>query len=320
MSDFSNYELTPGLNVQSLAGGVVPAIAGAAEVPLTPYPARNSDGGAPQGLPEAGLAIEADLKALVGKVGPDKELQQNISAVRETLGPDAREQIAEWVERSGILYPVERSFKTTEPMPKKTDAVVWGGGVANWMLRRATVTERFDPDNVGRIYLPLGNRPVKAGEHQLAGTYEKQRGRLPKEHEFVRTYILDRLVTAGFDPKPKVIPVASGVGDKVLDALFEREPQLLDGTITVVANAPNAIQAAGQLRLAALRVDPSFDSTGEQLFVASDSVPLARRGEAAKTHQNPETALGQLVRNALFLQANINQGELRPQDADRAGN
>ena len=287
MADFSNYELGPGLDVYRLADGLLPVVAAAADFDLTKTPTAEN------------------LGALVGKVGPDKELQKNIGVVRDALGPEAKEQIADWIESSGILFPVERGFVDNIALPEKTDAIVWSGGVANWMLRRAAFTQRFDPENVGRVFLPLGNRKMKPGEHQLVKTYEKQRGKLPTEYEFARTYVLGGLMVAGFEPKPKILPVGENDGDKILDALFEREPDLLDGTITVVSNAPNAIQAAGQLRLAAVRADVSFDMRGDQLFMASDSIPLARQGESAKTHQNPETALGQLVRNALFLQKNI---------------
>lgn len=287
MADFSDYELSSkDFSVYALADGMLPEIATAAQFTLTPEPDAENIG------------------SLIGKVGPDKELQQNIGAVREALGPDAKDQIADWIEKSGILFPVERGFADPTSLPEETDAIVWGGGVANWILRRAALTQRFDPDKVGRVVLPFGNRVMKPTEHQLVKTFAKEKGRPPKEYEFGRAYVLGSLMTAGFTPKPKIIPVGDGNGDRVLDALFEREPQLLDGTITVMGNAPNTIQAAGQLRLAARRADPGFDSTGEQLFMASDSVPVARRGEAAKTHQNPETALGQLVRNALFLEKN----------------
>lgn len=286
MSDFSTYELSPELNVYDLANGLLPEVAQAAGFELAPQPEASN------------------LGAFIGKVGPDKELQKNIGVVKEALGDNATGQIADWIDRSGVLFPVERGFVRDTDLPGRTDALVWGGGVANWMLRRAALAQRFDPETVGRVYLPLGNRKMKPVEHQLVATYAKEHGRLPTEYEFARAYLLGGLMLAGFTPKPKIIPVGSGNGDKVLETLFAREPQLLDGTVTVVANAPNAIQAAGQLRLAARKSDASFDSTGEQLFMASDSIPLARRGEATKTHQNPESALGQLIRNALFLEKN----------------
>lgn len=284
--DFANYELTADLDVHDLAGGLIRTVATAAGYELSETPDA------------------ANLGLLIGRVGPDKELQQNIGTVREALGGQATGLIADWIELSGIMQPVERSFMHDTPLPEETDALIWGGGVVNWMLRRAAVAQRFDPERVGRIYLPMGNRVTKPSEHQLVATHARKHGRAPKEYEFARAYLLGGLTLAGFEPKPKVVPVATGDGDAVLRTFFGREPQLLDGTITVAANAPNAIQAAGQLRVAARSVDPHFDSGGDQLFMASDSFPLARHGEPAKTNQNPETALGQLVRNALFLERN----------------
>ena len=154
--------------------------------------------------------------------------------------------------------------------------------------------------------MPVGNREMKPAEHQMVKTYEKRHGKFPTETDFAETYLRGLLEVAGFGgDKVQVVPVKDNNGDRILDALFDRRPELLSGSITVVTNAPNAIQAAGQLRAVARRTDEQFDSDGDQLFMVSDSIQLARRGEAPKTHQNPETALVQLMRNALFLQRNI---------------
>lgn len=282
MADFADYELSPDLNVYDLADGILPEIAAAAGFELTPEP------------------DEQNLGAFIGKVGPDKELQKNISVVREALGANATGQIADWVDRSGIMYPVERGFVHNTKASERAEAIIFTGGVARWMLRRTVHTIGLAP---AEVIIPVGNREMKPTEHQLVERYQKRSGgTLPTEAKFARQYVTRILRAAGLSAK--VIPVDSNKGDEIMDGLFAEDPDLLNRRLLVVSNAPNAIQATGELRLAGQRVYKSFDSTGEQVFMTQDSAPLARKGESPKTHQNPETAVGQLVRNGLYIERN----------------
>jgi hypothetical protein len=310
-TNFANYELpTNGqpFEVHNLANQLLPRIVRAANFTvIAENPKTSSSEQKPFVL--SAVADEENLGQLVGLLGPAKELQQNIKLVEQALGEGAPDQIADWVEESGIMAPVERGFMTPRTVAEGEGAdrpvLYFGGGVANWQLRRVGVAERFDPAVVSRIVLGFGTREMKPGEHQLVATYaNRHEGKLPTEAAFAHEFIVPRLSLAGF--KVEVPEIDSNNGDTILDALVEQDPSLLDEHIIVVANAPNAIQAAGQLRIAARKVDSSFDSTGEQLSVVSDSFPLARHGEAPKTHQNPKTALAQLARNALFLARNAN--------------
>jgi hypothetical protein len=90
-------------------------------------------------------------------------------------------------------------------------------------------------------------------------------------------------------------------GSVVFAEGLSREKSLLEESVLAVGNAPAAIQVAGQFREAARDLDPEFDKNGLQLFMAGDSIPVARSGEGPKTHQNPLSALGQIARNALIL-------------------
>lgn len=282
MADFSNYEL--GDNVYELANGLLLRMAEAARYDL--------------GLEPSEVAISG----LIGRYGPEKELQKNISLVKEILGPDSTRITADWVDESGALHPVNRSFAHDTRPPEKVDAVVWSGGVANWLLRRTGVTERLDPTKVGSVLLPVGNLQMSPGQHQLVATYARLHGKLPTQADFVETYVTGRLKLADF--RYEVIQVEEEKGDKILDALFEAKPELLGQTVLVAANAPNSIQAAGEVRLSAKKRNPEFDRAGDQLFMVSDTIPVARRGESTATHQNPDSALGQIARNALFLHRN----------------
>lgn len=278
--DFSDYQL--GDDVYSLGGGVIPEIAAAANYELT-----------------SGQAAQDVLPGLIGAVGPDKELQKNIGRVKQFLGDDAVQTAADWVERSGVLKPVERSFVQPGQLPDEIDSLLINGGVARWMLRRAAIAEQYSPERIGRIILPLGIRQMGKVEHQLVTTLETKNGVKPTEQQFASEYLVGRLSLAGF--KVELIPVESTDGDSILQELFTQYKSLTEGTMLVAGNAPSVIQSAGQVRLAARSAASSFDSNGDQLFMAGDTIQVARNGEKPATHQDPYTALGQIARNALFL-------------------
>lgn len=284
MTDFSTYEL--GQNPYDLADGILREIAAATGYTLGEQP------------------TDTELSGLISHLGPTKTLQDNITLVQEELGSgiDATTVVADWIERSGVLIPLQRAFADNEPTPNEFDAVVWSGGVANWILRRTAITERLDPERVGTVTIVAGNRQMREAEHQLVINYARKEGKLPSEADFISAYILGRLGLAGFDSS--LLRVDSGNGDQILDELFAVHRSLLDKSVVVPSNAPNAIQAAGQLRLAAKRAYVTFDNTHNQVYMMSDSVPVARRGEGTATHQNPFSALGQIARNALFLHKN----------------
>lgn len=252
------------------------------------------------------------LYEFAGHIGPAKELQDNIAIVQKILGSDrdATSIAADWLERSGMMQPLDRPF--VEPgidRPEKIDTVMFSGGVANWILRRTSVVEWLNPENVGQVIIPAGERQMGNGEHQLVATLnrymlEQHGGNASPitETEFAYAIAADRLETAGFDVD--LHHFASSNGDEILSDTFAKRPELLSGNILIAGNAPNAIQAAGQIRLAALKADKTFDSNGDQLFMLSDSVPIARRGEGKNTHQNPFSALGQIARNAQIIVRN----------------
>ncbi len=278
--NFNTYEL--GDNVYQLANGLLQEITEVAGYDISTDP------------------TESELRGLVAKLGPDKELQQNISTVETVLGKNSDEIITGWIERSGMMLPLDRRFSLNQPSPEFVDSAVFSGGVANWMLRRGEVLKRLDPEKVGEVVLSMGNRKMGLGEHQLVTTWAKSHdGQRPTEAEFAREYIVGSLALSGF--QTEIFAVDSGNGDEVLDVLFSERPALVDKAIAVIGNAPNAIQAAGQLRLAGRRAHSKFDDEGEQVSMLSDSFPIANHGELPAFAQNPKTALGQLARNALIL-------------------
>ena len=282
--DFSSYELAD--DTRELADGLLQEIAQIAQVDLYD------------------VAPEKAMARMIGALGPDKELQKNIGRVRELLGEDSTERMADWVDRSGILKPIDRLFVRNEKSPSYVDTVVFTGGVGNWILRRESLLERMDPDAIGRAWLPMGNRVMKPGEHQLVTTWARRHnGAFPTEAQFAQDFVVPVMRIRGIE-QADVFPVEDDNGDNILDTFLEFHKSVLDGTIKVVANAPNTIQAAGQLRWAAVRADETFDRNGDQLSMVSDTIQVAREGESTATHQNPASALGQLARNALFIERN----------------
>lgn len=291
MANFENYILDElredPRGVYGLADGLVPEMALVTGYELSDVP--NTE----------------ELSRFIAHIGPAKTLQDNIARVREVLGTDsdATDVAASWVERSGVMEPVRRSFAGGVEVPNTFDSMVITSGVANWMLRRVSTAEREDADSVGRTVVIAGNRQMGEGEHQLVRRYAKEHGSLPTEADFARTFLLGRLTLVGF--KTEIIDPETSNGDQAIAEALQQNQDILDGTVLVVSNAPNTVQAGGQLRQGARQLSQDFDIEGSQVFIVSDSFPVARKGQAPATHQNPFTALGQIARNALLLHKNL---------------
>lgn len=291
MADFSNYELSEiaehEFGVYQLADELIPEIAEELNFDITGQPVQDA------------------LGDFIGKFAPDKELQKNISLVQEQIPVDVA---ADWVERSGVLEPVSRAFRDTTKLPERVGMAVMTGGVANWMLRRAAVLERLDPTTIPRVWLVASDRKMSDGEHQLVRSHRE----LFSEHEietteyrFMRKFVMTRLADAWFNVRDfhseghtqgsAILDDWVAYADKVDNALRIK-------TILVPGNAPAVIQTAVTVREAIQKLDPLFDNTpSPQLFMVSDTIPIARHGEGTATHQNPYSALGQILRNAKYL-------------------
>lgn len=245
-----------------------------------------------------------NLGDLIKVVGQSKELQQNLPRVQEVLGTDQKavDIARNWVERSGLLVPTERSFMDPNlPLPKtEKDAVLFlSGGVRNWMRRRADVALALKERGIVKnAIIAVGNRAMKGVEGP-----DVRDGMT--EADYMDEVIVPILEEA--DVVTDILRVESSNGSEVMavgaEHIFEHtnaEP------IIVVGNAGAGIQMAGQLRQAFRSVEErhtySFDPDGSELFIATDGFPLGETGkEPTSTHQNPFTALGQIARNAKIL-------------------
>ncbi len=281
---FDQFELTD--DVYELGGGVLHEMAHAAEHELSDEPDVDN------------------LGSLIGAIGPAKELQANIGRVQEVLGTDknALELARGWVTRTGLLTPVENDFPRSHDSEGYGDIriVVITGGVRNWMARRAIRLAQLSggSDHIETTLLVAGNREMKPAEGP-----DVREGMT--EADYMQEAIRPQLGNIGVSSE--VIHVDSTVGDDVMRAAAEATANAYDFSdgangVAIVSNAGAWVQNAGQYRRAMRAVIPSFDDTYAQLLVVSDGFKLGETGtEPTSTHQNPFTALGQIVRNAQEL-------------------
>ena len=269
-------------------------------------------------LPEMAEAMGYDLgetpnteilQGLIGHIGPAKTLQDNIGLVQERLGTsaDAVTIAADWAERSGCLDKTSRGFMHPGVDLSKIGfgAVVFNTGVGRWQERRAKQVIELKESGVKfqKAIIFAGNRAMAETEHPEVAEMAKAHGHPPTESDFASTYITD--ILSANDISADVVVIESANGDEVFREGIKKKGFLYDWSILAVGNAPSTIQVAAQYRKAACSLDldddSRFDATGRQLYMAGDSIAVARQGESPATHQNPFTALGQIARNALML-------------------
>ncbi|MEK9195987.1 MAG: hypothetical protein AAB914_01325 [Patescibacteria group bacterium] len=239
-----------------------------------------------------------NLGKLIREVGPAKTLQDNIHRVERQIGTndDAIDLARSWVEKSGLLLPVNRSFlDPNETVPSGSDAYIITSGAANWMHRRAdTLITEIDcvGIQIGRVVLAAGNQQVKGGREDVTDGIT--------EYWYMKEIIEPKLNEAGIEVD-EVIEVNSGLGRDVAEQAVKSCIRSEKETITVVSNAGVWAQDAGQIGRAMVKND--IDPKG-RLHVISDDFPLGTGKESASTHQNPLTALGLIVRSArAFVQS-----------------
>lgn len=300
MANFNTYDLreiqADPQGVNSLAGGLMPEMAEAFgfELPVRPD--------------------EQTLKRFITEVAPARYLQDNIGLVQRRL--DTYDEpvtiAADWVERSGVLLPMSRSFATPEALPEQsiTD-VAFMGGAARHMLRRGQTAEQYlDGKKGATLVVAAGAREMDVAEHELVPFYmDTHDGAAPTEADFAERFVMPRfagnLALMGKDGAERsyMIRVASKAGRDVAAALAAKELEINGMAPTlIIGNAPSTIESVAQYRRARGDGFDRGDRLGQDVFVLSDGIAVARQGEGPATHQNPYTALGQIARNAMYLQ------------------
>lgn len=253
-----------------------------------------------------------NLGGLIGKVGPAKELQQNIGRVQDVLGTDedAFGIARDWVKRSGLLLPVARGYlDPDEVMTSNQRMIFMSDGVRNWMQRRADTLVKANFSKPDTVILGAGTRIMSTSEGP-----DVQEGMTAAT--YMEKVIKPRIAATGLRTELVVTP--SEQGGEVMDAmafrayeLLENDPQYADADMDnlpdmiMVSNAGAWAQNAGQLHRALSRglyanhVDFEFDGLADTFFVAAEGIELGKTGKESKeTHQNPLTALGIILRGA----------------------
>lgn len=284
--DFSTFEL--GDDVYKLADGIIPEIAEA-------------------------IAVDID------SIEPHKRLQAMLNGLTtDPNNPDLRaskpifrkyEVAADYIARSGIQNALARSLWTPETPADEAhvDAIVMQGGVANWMSRTADLITEHHMQRP--VHIVPGTRTMNApGDkvHSKVTSFLDLGKAYPTEQEFARKFTVPELSKAGF--VVQLHEYATANGDELYASLVADQPELVQAGVSIaVARVANAgIATALQLRKAARAVNPEFDADPEnpQLFVMTDSFPVARRTEEVampSKFQSPVTALRQLVVTAKLL-------------------
>jgi len=266
---FADFDIRKG-DINSIGGGVLGEIATAFDYDLSSQPTVDELGG------------------LISVVGPAEELRNNIGLVQDRIGSGlgAVALARSWVERTGLLVPVDREYYSGETqVPDHFDLAVVSGGVRNWMERRANVLQRqLDAGkHIGSIILVGGNRKMKTVEGP--GVEEGM-----TEGDYLQSVIMPR-----FDGNEvQVFKPNTANGDQVMAHIAGTVAEAR--SVLLAANAGNWLQNGGQL-IRSIDQNSADTERKRRLHVVSDEFELGTGTEPAATHQNPFTALGQIVRN-----------------------
>ncbi len=235
------------------------------------------------------------IQQLVAHAAPNKLLRTN-----DNVSGVDQETLLSWVLASGAMEPLNRNFYSPHiAVPETFGVSMFNAGTANWILRRLFLGLRVDANTP--MLIVGGGRVMGPAEHQTVRTYYRTHGTYPTEAAFLNKFVMPTLRTFGFG-KAKLLLLDTTDGDVLWDEVFEHHSQYLRGTIRLIGNAPNTVQAAAQLRGAARRADPSFDKYGDQLFMECDPFPIGRNGdELPAQYQGALSAIGQILRLYLML-------------------
>jgi hypothetical protein len=299
MADFSNFEL--GDNVGLLANGLLPEMADAFEVELSPQPTTD------------------ELGVLVGALGAKKTLRDNESGAKawleQTTGSeqDALDMVAEWMDRSGVQRALDRSLWTPEfTTPDETPAVITGS-VANWMDRVVTILDSQSQLSKGRnskrlIIAAGGNREMNTKTEIVNANvlaFQESEGRLPTESQYLEAVVVPRLQALGHEVLVRAYD--TNKGDEIAQRMVDDSLELrYVNNLAVIRVANAGIQLAVQIRKAIQQSGRAFDGNiqNPQMFVMTDTFEVARSVEEcedAASYQNPFTGIRQIALTGKLL-------------------
>lgn len=302
MADFANFELadlrTNG-GVYNLADGLIPEMAEVFGVDIDEQP-----------------SVEA-LGTLIDVIGKSKVLRENVAEVQEKLGTDGDGLTiaADWTDRSGVQKALDRSlWHPWIKTPRYVHGVVQTGAVANWQDRTTNllVERAGNGIDLPPIYIPVGTRVMESVTEKVnpnvQAFLEANNERYPTETEYAEAVVAPKLTDAGYEVQ--VEPYDTQSGSEIATTFVNSHPELfsMNKQVTFARVANAGLMLAVQFRQAARARNTSIQYDAEphapQVFVLTDSFPIARTEEEAKDaphFQNPLTAIRQVAVSAKVL-------------------
>lgn len=285
--NFANFQL--GDNPLELAGGLLPEVAERYEFTLGSEP--NADA----------------LGQLVGYLGKSAVLRENPSP--KSVGI---KQVADWVERSGIMQPLDRLLLNPDMPAQRGSLLVMTGGVANWMDRSEELlkpSNRLLKDgNYTGVIIAAGTRimnSVTEVNNPRVKAFAEETGHLPDEAEYAKRFILPSL--RQLYTLNSLQSCDTKNGDELANLFVANNQDLLEQgrPLTFVRVASAGVQLALQMRRAIQKVSPGYDSPdAPKIGILTDTISIAQtRVSIAKPtrFQSPFTALRQVALTAKLL-------------------
>jgi len=267
-----------------------------------------------------------DFRGLIGAVAPHRELQKNIDHVVETFAqPEVKEklgvdpsltgfQVAKGIcDASGLQTKVFRPvYASGLSLPHRFNVGLLPERVPNWMERMAdlaiSVGRKYDIDELNLISSTREIGPdekpgVEAGtpsEDYMQDKLETRlkAGQIRGEDLINSGKVFDKVSLTKTGEKTGEIAMQKAVERLVDSGLDVRKAKVL-----VFSVAGNWVQSIAQARLAFKSIYPGFDSNEDpQIYVVCDEFPAGETGQEPKTtHQNPASAIGNVVRKGMYL-------------------
>lgn len=270
-----------------LGGGVLDEMGVAFGYSLSPEPAAD------------------ELRAAIKAVGSAKTFQDNVGQAQEALGAgaDAVEIASDWINRFGLLTPVERPFSGLGREIGQVDVAVAMGGMHNWMVRKDQVLRQA----IGQDMLAPHARIVLAGGTRTGGD-------LPAgttEGDYYKEVVAPKL-REETQRRVDVVTPNTDKGKEVAMAVARiLEPE--ERKTLVAAVAGNWAQDGAQIIEARQERNPLFAVFGDDLSVKADGVSADGEGfrlgdgiePAGLNVQDPFRALSMIPRAALALRKNM---------------
>ena len=242
-------------------------------------------------LPEMGRTFGVEISERPRREEEEQQIRHLASVVSigkmvdaHTSIDDARETAADWVERSGLLLPVDRSFwKPNQPCSasQNTRVIMTGGGATEQdefvdMLSRRSGFQR------GLVWLLTSGRELSDpddSQNPRVQSLIEQRGSVPTEGSYAHEFTVPRLLDVHYPTdKVSVVHQEGATGQEhLINGLVERSRGFEGGAKTVFVAPPGrVITLAAAYRQAARRLNGLYDAQSgrpQAFMLANGAIP-----------------------------------------------